>query len=398
MTDATPFDREFVRRLTVGLFVLGLLLVVAYAALAFLAVVVFAVFLYYAVRPVFRSLDRFGLSRRLRALLSLAAFGVPFLVLLGYTVAVIALEVQAFLEQRGLLEDATQRIAAELNIAGLDLSELETLVGNGTTGQADVVLQSLLGAASAVGSAIVQFILIVVLVYYMLVEGPDLVAWLLDTYDDSGILRAYARAVDPELSKTLFGNIVTIFITAILAIGTFYTFNAFVPPLIEIPFPALAGALAGACSLIPVIGIKIVYIPITVGLGANAWLADEPELLGPLVVLAVVSAVLVDFVPDIFVRAKVSSEQTHDGLLIVAYIVGPALFGFYGLFLAPVILIATTNATRILLPYALSGEVPTQTTLTESVGDVAVEDAPTAHDEEPPADGETPHADGGPDN
>ena len=359
-------DRVFRRRLAAGLLVVGLLLVIAYAVYAFLAVAVFAVFLYYAVRPIFRFLHRFGLSRRVRAVLSLALFGLPFLILIGYAVAIIALEVQAFLEERGLLADATGQISEELNIAQLDLAQLETLInGSGSTPGAETVFDSLLGAASAVGGAFVQLLLIVVAVYYMLVDGPRFTRWLLTTYDDTGILREYVSEVDVELSKAMFGNILTIFVTALMAIVTFYVFNLLVPETIDIPFPALAGALAGVASLIPVIGIKIIYIPITIGLGANAVLADEPELLAPVVMLAVVSAAVIDFIPDIFVRAKISSEETHDGLLIVSYIVGPALFGFYGLFLAPIILIATTNAATVLLPYALSGIPPGQTTLSE---------------------------------
>lgn len=363
-------ERESVRRLAAGLFAAGLLLVMAYAVFTFLAIAVLSVFLYYAVRPIFRFLSRFDLSRRLRAVLSLSLFGLPFLVLVGYAVAIIALEARTFLQERGLVDDATDRISEELNIAGLDLGQLETITdGSGSAPGPEAVLDSVLGAASAVGSAFVQLLLVLVAVYYMLVDGPRFVEWLLSTYDESGVVREYAREVDPELSKTMFGNIVTIFMTALIAIVTFYGFNLLVPATVEIPFPALAGALAGVASLIPVVGIKIVYIPLTVGLGANAWLSDEPELLAPVVALAVVSAVVIDFIPDIFVRARVSSDDTHEGLLIVSYIVGPALFGFYGLFLGPIILIATTNAATVLLPYALSGTAPEQTTLPEFIED-----------------------------
>lgn len=361
-------DRDFARRLGIGLTALSLFLVIGYMLVSFVAVVVFAVFLYYAVRPIFRFLDRFALPRRLRAALSLVVFGIPFLVLLAYTVAIIALEVQLFLDRHGLLEDVTGQLFEELNIAGLDAGELETLVTNADAlPPLDTVADSLLGAASAVGSGLVQLLIIVVAVYYMLVDGPRFLAWLLDTYDESGIFREYARAVDPEVSKAMFGNIVNVFVTAFVGIFTFYTFNLLVPSTVQIPFPVLAGALAGIGSLIPVIGIKLVYVPITIGLAANAWLAGEPGLLLPVAVLFVVSAVIVDFIPDFFIRAHVSDENTHTGLLMLSYIVGPTVFGFYGLFLAPMVLIAASNALTILLPYALAGD-PTatkQTSLTE---------------------------------
>lgn len=360
-------DRDARRRLAVGAALGALFVLIGYVLLSFVTVVVFSVFLYYAVRPIFRVLVRFGLGRRLGAILALVVFGIPFLVLLAYAVAIIAIELQGLLS-----EDISTRIAEELNIAGFDLDSLETLAtGEESQIPVDSLADSVLGAAGAVGSAFVQLLLVVIITYYLLVDGPRFVAWLLETYDDPGIGREYVRAVDDELSIALFGNIVNVFVTAILAIAVFLLYNVLVSsPTITIPRPALLGALVGIGSLIPVVGIKLVFVPLTVGLGANAWLAGEPDLLGPVVGLFVVSAVVLDFIPDFVIRALVSSEETHTGLLVIAYILGPTLFGFYGLFLAPILLICTTNAVKILLPYVVSGQSDTlaQTTLDRFTG------------------------------
>jgi predicted PurR-regulated permease PerM len=360
-------DRDGARRVVIGLVALAILSVVGYVVLAFIGTVVFAIFLYYAVRPIFRFLDRFGLPRRLRAMLSLVIFGVPFLVLISYTVAIIAIEVQTFLEEQGVVSDLSARLSEALNVAELDLASLETLVTDSESlPPVDTIVDSLVSATSVAGSAFFQFVLIVAAVYYMLVDGPRLVEWFLDTYDESGVLREYVRVVDPELSQTLFGNIANIFITGIMAILTFWAYNLLVPATVEVPFPALAGMLVGVASLIPAVGIKLVYVPLTAGIATNAWLADDPGLFVPVAVFFVVSAVLLDFIPDIFVRAQFSGERTHTGLLMLSYIAGPTFFGFYGLFLAPILLIGAINATTVLLPYALSGRSPThQATLSE---------------------------------
>lgn len=348
-------------RLAVGGVVAILLVLVGYVLLSFIAVVVFSLFLYYAVRPLFRFLARFGLGRRLRAALSILLFGLPFLVLIAYAVAIVGLELRLLLDDR-LAEQALQ----ELNIGGLDLDELEA-VATGEQVQANlgVVAESLIGAIGVVGTVFVQLLLVVTATYYMLIDGPRLVSWLLDRYDSAGVGRQYIDATDPELSLALFGNIVNVFITAIVAIVTFYTYNAFAPAAISIPFPALFGALAGIGSLIPVVGIKLVYVPLVTALGVNAVFTDQPELLGSVVVLFLVSAILIDFIPDFVIRAQVSSDETHTGALIIAYIVGPSVFGFYGLFFAPILLICTTNAVTVLLPYVLAGEKPAQRTLAE---------------------------------
>jgi len=357
-------DRELLRRTAAALSIVVVSIVVVYALAEFVAVAVFAVFLYYAVRPIFRHLSRFGLGRRLRAALSILLFGLPFLVLIAYAIAIVAVEVRAFVEQRDIVEGGTDWLTEELNVAGLDLDALGALTSGESGASLELAARSLLDAASLVGGLLVQVLLVVIAAYYMLVDGPRLVRWLLDTYDETGIGRRYAREVDTELSLALFGNIVNVFTTAIVAIGTFYVYNALVATPISIPFPAVLGALAGIGSLVPVVGIKLVYVPLCLGLGVNAWLVGEPALLGPVAVLFAVSAVVVDFIPDFVIRAQVSSEDTHTGLLLIAYIVGPSAFGFYGLFLAPIVLVCATNAVTVLLPYALGGKTePGQTTL-----------------------------------
>lgn len=361
-------DRLLGRRVAIGLVVMALFLLLAYVAVQFVAVIVFAVFLYYAVRPIHRTLLRFGISRRLGAGLSLLLFGVPFVILLTYTIAIVVVETLAFVEAYDVEDQVIERALAEIDVAGLDLDELQQVVaGAATQASLWVVIVSLAGAINLVSSAIVQFLILVVLTYYLLVDGPRFVSWLLETFDESGVWAAYVRETDPELSMTLFGNIVNVFITAIVGVTTFYTYNVFAPAVVQVPFPALVGALAGIGSLIPVIGIKLVYVPVTVALAANAWFAGDLSLLVPVAVLFAVSAILVDFIPDFFVRAHVSGDQTHTGLLLVSYIVGPLVFGFYGLFLLPILLILGINAVHVLVPYALSGTLPTsrQLRLTE---------------------------------
>ncbi|UTF52386.1 AI-2E family transporter [Natronosalvus rutilus] len=350
-------DREFGRRIAVGSIVAALFLLVAHVALSFLGVLVFAVFLYYAVRPIYRALDRFNVPRRPRAILALVLFGVPFLVLITYTIAIIVIETQALLEAYNVQDQFLDEVITDIDVTGLDLDEIRRIVTDlSSQASLGVVVLSLGGTVSLVSGAVVQLIIMVTLVYYMLIDGPRFVSWALETYDESGVMRAYARAVDPELSMTLFGNIVNVFVTAIVGVVTFYTYNFFAPAAVDVPFPALIGALTGIGSLIPVVGIKLVYVPVIVLLAANAWAAGDLSLLVPVGALAAVSAVLVDFIPDFFIRAHISGKQTHTGMLLVSYIVGPLVFGFYGLFLAPILLILVINAVYILLPYVLTGQ------------------------------------------
>lgn len=380
-------DRELGRRFGLGLVVVGLFLVAAYVVRAFIAVVVFAVFLYYSVRPIHRFLRRFGLPRRPRAALSIVVFGIPFVVLIGYTLTIIAIEVQEFVQAYDVQTQLLNRVNTE-SITGIDPSQLQSiLAGAGASQSLGTVAVGLLGAISLVSSALVQLLVMLVLTYYMLVDGPQLKEWVLDTLDNAGIIRQYVEEVDPELSMTLFGNIVNVFVTAIVGVITFVTYNVVAPEVVEVPFPGLIGALAGIGSLIPVVGIKLVYVPVAIVLGANAVIDVGTAPLVYLAVFLVVSGIVVDFIPDFFIRALISGDKTHTGMLLVSYIVGPAVFGFYGLFLLPILLILFINANQILLPYVLYGREPTQRQLTfeeylerEGTDTDAKEPVPTADD------------------
>lgn len=362
------YDHALGRRLLVGAFLAVLFALVGYIAYSFLAVLVFAVFLYYAVRPIHRSLVRFGLPRRLRAGLSIVLFGIPFVLLIGYTLAVVAIETRELLDVYDIEATYVDQLLEGTDLAELDLAELQALVTDTVSpDSAGVLLANLLEVIGLASGALVQFLVLVVLTYYMLVDGPRLVEWLLANYDESGVARRYVRAVDPELSMTLFGNIVNVFVTAIAGVLTFYTYNLLAPATVAVPYPGLIAALAGIGSLIPVVGIKLVYIPVVGLLAATAWSTGDLSLLVPVAGLLVVSAVVVDFIPDFFIRAHISGDATHTGMLLVAYVVGPVVFGFYGLFLAPILLILVINAVSVLVPFVLSGETEgmRQTTLEE---------------------------------
>lgn len=362
-------DRDRLRRLLIGAGVGSLFLVVGYTVLVFAAVLVFTIFLYYAIRPIFRSLSQFGLGRRVRATLSIVLFGLPFIALIGYTLVVLVVQIQELLTNRGLVASDAGQFLSQLNTGTLATDSLEAIAVDGSQTDIRAFAGQLLDIAGLAGSAFVQLLLVIAGTYYLLVDGPRLARWFFDTYDDTGIIARYAEAVDAELSLALFGNVVNVFVTAAISLATFYTYNLFAPTPATVPSPALLAALAGIGSLIPVVGIKIVYVPLCLALAANAWLINQLDLLVPIAILALVSAVVVDFIPDVIVRAQVSSSETHNGLLLIAYILGPSVFGFYGLFLAPIILVCTTNAVRILLPYVLSGDRPDlQRTLTEFGG------------------------------
>lgn len=114
------------------------------------------------------------------------------------------------------------------------------------------------------------------------------------------------------------------------------------------------GLLTGAASLIPVVGIKLVWIPLLGWLAVAA--ARSGGGYGFVAVFGVVAAVVIDFIPDLVVRPYVSGRDLHLGLVMLAYVFGPLIWGWYGIFLGPMVLVFVVHFARLVLPELVAGE------------------------------------------
>jgi len=130
---------------------------------------------------------------------------------------------------------------------------------------------------------------------------------------------------------------------------TYFTLNLIAPIQTQVPYPFLLGVLTGVASLIPIIGVKMVYVPIFAHLSAHAYFAGAETYWFP-IVFVIAAAVIIDTIPDFVIRPYVSGERLHMGTLIFAYVIGPMIFGWYGLFFGPILLIFVTNTYRTIFP------------------------------------------------
>lgn len=375
------YDSDLRRRVLFGSIGVALLLVVAFVLIRFRATLVFTVFLYYASRPIYRNLDRVPLPGRLnrsripyrrqvRAVATIGLFLLPFLLLLGYTLVLVLPEVQRFFGAEG---PGAAYLSSLQSVQGSGLPEaireltLSELVGmtpdeiagilNDPSVQAwlEQVGSGLFESVSLIATAALHGFILLAGTYYLLTDGPRLVGWFVDNFDASGIIEEYATTVDDELSSILFGNILNALVTGIIGIFVFLAYNVVAPSVVDVPFSPLVGALTGAGSLIPVVGMKIVYLPVAAILAVAAAAAGVPSAFGFVVLFLLLTFVLVDTIPDFLIRPYVSGKRTHIGLLMFAYILGPIAFGFYGIFLGPILLVLVAQFFRTVAPYVLTG-------------------------------------------
>jgi predicted PurR-regulated permease PerM len=327
------------------------------------------VFIYYITRPIHRRVaNRVVPTSSLAATVSLLSVALPILLLIGYTVYVGVFQLAAVAESANLqpVLDALQPYIEDVNAGEDPQAVLSSVLENPrqflSGGVRDALEQAIAPPAnyvSALGNALIQLFVVLALAFYLLRDDHKLAAWFRTELADEGTpVYVYLNAVDRNLKTIYFGNILNAFATAILATISYKVLNAFSPAGVAVPSPTLLGLLTGVGSLVPVIGMKIVYVPAAIILAVEAFLAT-PALLWFPVVFAAVSLVIVDTIPDLILRPYVSGRSLHTGSVMIAYIIGPLLFGWYGLFLGPLLLVLIVHFARILLPELVRGEPAT---------------------------------------
>jgi len=330
------------KRVVIALFGLAVALVVGLIAYRFVAPLTVAVFLYYSTRRLFRRLERFRIPARVRAVVAMSLLGVPLVGLLGYTMLLLLIEARRFIGRYPVVETVGAEDSWVRDLSELSDPTLDGLVAAYRSGQLDPLIEFVSQQAALLASALsglaLNLLIAVIVTYYLLLDGSKLREWLL-TFDDDGVVREYLETADAELEAVLYGNLLNVIAISIIAIVTYTAYNVAAPAPVEVPYPALAGALTGIASLIPVIGMKIVYVPLAAVTSVPTVLGDDLALLAYVAGFLVVAAVVVDTIPDLLLRPYFSGKTTHVGLLMLAYIFGPVVFGFHGLFLAPIVLV-----------------------------------------------------------
>lgn len=347
------------RRSAVLAFGVAVAAVTLYVAYRFIAAITVAIFLYYSTRRFYHALGRLRLPARVRAVFVLSVLAVPLLVLLSYTVVLLVLELRTVVEEYPVIELTTENVDWFDGIEEFPELTVTGLIEAYRAGNLDPFVEFAVDNAGFLTDLVTGFLLnllvVVVITYYLLIDGSKFHEWLL-RFDDDAIVREYLEAADRELEAVLFGNLLNVIVISIIAVVTFVGYNVFVPQPAQVPYPALAGALTGIASLIPVVGMKIVYLPLTAATAAPLAMNSELSMLVYVGGFLLVAIVVVDTIPDLVLRPYFSGERTHVGLLMLAYIFGPIVFGFYGLFLAPIILVLGLTFADTALPRLLGAE------------------------------------------
>jgi predicted PurR-regulated permease PerM len=342
----------------VGMF---LVLLIAFVLWQFIAALMFAIFIYYPMRRVYRRLDAHLSYPDLTVTLTVGVLVLPVLLLIIYGLYIALRQLSQFVAMhdlrliRSLLQPylAFENVSAHVDSPGdfvrVLIQHPQAILeptSRGTVrkvfGRATTALGMLL---SFLGSVFVMFLFL----FYLLRDDHKIAQWFRNSVsDDSGVVE-YLEAVDADLEALFFGNLLTIVATAGLAILTYYGLSLIAPPSLTYGYSVLLGALTGISMLIPVVGAKLVYFPFSAYLLYVALTNQQAPLWFP-IIFFVIALVVVDTIPDFFIRSYLSARMLHLGMVLLAFTLGVLVFGWAGLFLGPIILVLFLNFARDIFP------------------------------------------------
>ncbi|WP_254543803.1 AI-2E family transporter [Halomarina pelagica] len=368
------FDRR-PDRLRAALWVAALVLLgaILFVGYSYAGTVVLALFVYYVTRPVYSRLRRVIPAPTLAVFVALVVVALPAVVVFGWALA-LALQELFRLVESGALDPYREYLQPFVDFSTLAV-DVDTLAreamrlveaGPPTDGLLRGALDAVTVSFGVLAGVGIHLFIAFTLAFYLLRDDHRIGSWARRTFDlDGTVVETYVRTVDRDLRNVFFGNILNAFLTGAIGTVAYTALDAIAPSsAVALPVPALLGMLTGVASLVPVVGMKLVYVPVFLALLARGALADPSTLWFPLV-FAGVSIVIVDAIPDVILRPIVSGRTLHVGALMLAYLFGPLLFGWYGIFLGPFLLVVVLEFARIVLPWLLDPERDATTTLPE---------------------------------
>lgn len=355
-----------VERARIGWWVVAIALftILALFVRRFVGTFVLGLFIYYGTRPLHRRLlDRY--SRGAAAITTLLTIVVPVLALFGYAAFVAFGQLTTFLGRT-----ATQRLPGGLpSLATLAQNPRQFVSRLREVNDLGQGFNAAVAALSVVSEVLLTVSLALGVVFFLLRDGDRLERWFRSQVaGEESVGYAYLIGVDSDLEAVYFGNVLTVGLVTLVSIVFYHIYVFLAPSALSLPVPTLLALLTGLATFIPLIVGKIVYVPVAAYLAITAARV-RPGLLWIPAVFLVAAFLLLDIIPQTVLRPYISGRTLHTGLVMFAYILGATFFGWYGLFLGPLIAVLVVQFAKVIFPQLLHGHpITTRTSTGVSIG------------------------------
>lgn len=333
---------------------LGVAVAIGAVASAFVGTLVFGLFCYYATRPIHRRVaDRLDGSGAAAGLTLLSVI-VPLLVLVGYATTVAFDELVAVAGMDTANAVLSQFVGDAGSVSEFLQDPVSFLAQLDDIGRIQQGLEAVLASLGFVATGLLHLTLSLSLAFFLLSDGHRVRRWFLsDVADEDSTAYAYVRGIDADLETVYFGNVLTVLGVTVAAVLVYNGYNLVAPDPVRLPVPTLLALLTGLATFVPIVVGKLVYLPAA---GYLFWQASAAqEGFAYPVAFLVVSFLLLDILPQTVIRPLISGRGIHTGLVLFSYVLGAAYFGWYGLFLGPLLVVLGIQLLKHVVPDLVGG-------------------------------------------
>lgn len=248
----------------------------------------------------------------------------PVLFILGSIVQEARGLVGILQENPTFLNDIQNIVTKQLQSYGVTIDTAQFRLQEEAVGLLKTLMQNIGSSLLYAGSIIFNTFLVFITIFFFLIQKKRIHTYLmnLQVIPQQYFIQLQMRIVE-LVNGIVRGNLLVVVLQIIIGIIGFLIFG--------LPAPILLGLLYGLLSLLPAIGVLLVWVPVATILFAGH---------GPLSAILFISwFVLTNLAVDNFIAPKIIGSQTklHQLLIMFSVVGGTAQFGFIGIVLGPVI-------------------------------------------------------------
>ncbi len=265
-----------------------------------------------------------ALAAALSLFLLLLCILLPVSFILGSVVREARGLVDMLQENPSLLSDTQNAITKQLQSYGLPVDAAQLNLQEEAVGLLIGVIQNIGSHLLYAGSIFLNTFFVLITTFFFLIQKKRISTYLMNV---AIIPRHYFIQLQERIAElvngVVRGNLLVVAIQIVIGTTGFLIFG--------VPAPILLGVLYGLLSLLPAIGVALVWVPVAIIIFVSHGL--------PTTILFIIWFVLTNLAVDNFIAPKIIGSKTklHQLLIMFSVVGGVQQFGLIGVVLGPVI-------------------------------------------------------------
>jgi len=313
-------------------------LAVLYITKAFIITIIWSLFVAHLLYPLYSYLLRITKNKQVSALLTLSLVFVIFLICFLVVLDALITEV-GLLESHYTIQDTAnnfliyvsgfaERYVPDASQYAEEASrQFEDFAKDAVPKLLSIASGTLTGIASKTVIYLAQFFVAVLLVYYLLIDGENMIDKATHLLPEKELVLKFLDELKPIYQSLFNVYLITCVLTGVIAAVGFF--------LLGVSYPLLWGIVVAVFALLPLVGANLVYALIAI-----YYLAIQDYKMG--LAILVFGIIFLTVIPENIIRPRLAmqSASIHPVITLLSFaaplfvlgavgiVVGPALYGF----------------------------------------------------------------------